>query len=106
MWRRSDKELQINLDGHVFLMYQDNDQPVLGRMGNTMFLAVFSTVEKLEEYRPILNPPRPTKIKQVQEGGSAEFIDSIHQGGVRIMIDPYIHNGNTRFTMVKVQCDE
>ncbi len=117
-WQRTDKVLPINLDGYVFLMYEDDGQPVLGRMGGTMFLAVFSTMEKLEAYLPILFPPREvpgmpvptiaigpprTKIKQVQEGGTREFIDSIHEGGCRIMIDPYIHEGNTRFTMVKME---
>ncbi len=101
MWRRSDKDIPLDLDGYIFLMYEDNDQPVLGPMGGKTFLAVFSTVEKLEAYLPYLNPPDPVKIKQVNKGGTDEFVESIHEHGVEIMIDPYVHKGkNTRFVMV------
>jgi hypothetical protein len=98
-WRRSDRVLSLNLSGYLFLVYTDDEQPVLGPMGDTYFLPVFSTKEKLDAYIPVFAPKSPTKIKQITDG--KEFVDSIHEGGVRIMVDPYICNGNIRFTMVE-----
>jgi hypothetical protein len=100
MWRRSDKSLSVSVTDYVFLVYTDNEQPVLIKGPEFYMVPIFSTIEKLEEYKPILNPRDSVKVKQIMDG--IDFLTSIHEGGARVIIDPYIHNGNTRFTLVQM----
>ena len=97
----------INITGYLFPWDKETDLPVLLRShpddkNPAYMLPIFSTAEKLyEAMREWLKPDGPWKIKQIQDG--IDFINSIHENQfVRVIIaaDPYIVNGNTRFTAV------
>lgn len=74
-----------------------NDQPVIINMpGVTMqFVPFYSTVEKLYESMRYMGYD-DYNIKQVDN--IKECVSSIVDYGLRVMLDPYIHNGNTRWT--------
>lgn len=71
-----------------------NEQPILIRMPNinSYFVAVFSTVEKLEEEMIRLGI-KDYKIKYITN--TMEFASSIFEENVRIMLDPYGTDHNT-----------
>lgn len=101
-WRRSDRVLPVNLDGYVFLAFPDG-YPVVGLMGGRWYMAVYSTPERLDAYRPHLGLTEPTVVKTVVAGGTTEFIASVSAGGVRIMVDPHLTDrGTTRWDEVFV----
>lgn len=81
--------------------FRHNDQPWVLKMPNnpSCWIAIFSSVEKLEEACADLNI-RDYKIKQITDG--RDFVESIIEQGVRIMLDPYaIRSENkTRWTEV------
>ena len=84
-----------------FSPFHHNDQPWLIQMPNnpSYWLAVFSSVEKLEESCADLGI-RDYKIKQITDG--RDFVESIIEQGVRIMLDPYAvrSENKTRWTEV------
>jgi hypothetical protein len=60
-----------------------------------LFVPFFTSKEKLDEgvlHLCIL----PDNIKQVDDPNEA--VASIREQGCRVMVDPYIHNGKTRWT--------
>ena len=75
------------------------DQPVLINppgQADPLFVMTFSSVEKLEAWMKVINVT-DYKIKQVDDPG--DFIESVvTDNSLRIMHDPYVHNGNTRWT--------
>ncbi len=97
---RLDRPLaRMNLTGMFFPAYLDDDQPCLVVLEGVHFLPIFSTVEKLQEQLPIINPLAPTKVKQITDG--RECLESVLGYGLRVMLDPYVtDHGTTRWTEV------
>lgn len=92
---------KVNLKGHFLPWYIDTDQPVLVSLEDKFFVVVFSSIEKLEEQLPIIKPKGRTKIKVIQD--SMYFVKSVisdTNGMIRIMLDPFVYMGKTRFTEV------
>ena len=104
-WRRSDRVLPVNLDGYVFLNYPDG-QPVVGMMGEWWYMALYSTHERLDAYRPHLGLTEPTVVETVGAGESMRFIAAARAAGLRIMIDPHLTDrGTTRWDEVFMDCE-
>ena len=68
-------------------------QPVRVSMPNetTAFVTVFSTEEKLREHMEQILPGHEYQIKKITDG--QEFCQSLWEQSVRIMLDPYIVDG-------------
>jgi hypothetical protein len=97
MHQTSDKLHHLNLTGYGLWVYADTGQPVLARLEGVLFLQLFSTREKAEAALPLLRPAGPVKLKAVSDQGP--FLGSVW-GKVRVMVDPYIVDGKTRFIEV------
>ena len=79
--------------------FKHNNQPVLSRLAgiNEFFLLVFTTEKKLHSGMKEMGYDGPYKIKQVTDIN--EFLGSIRDQSVRVMLDPHIVNGEkTRWT--------
>ena len=90
----------INITGYL-TPFKQNGQPHLIQMpGNPHFwLAVFSSLVRLEESCAELGFVG-YRIKQIDDG--RDFIESVMEGGVRIMLDPYrvTSENKTRWTEI------
>jgi hypothetical protein len=86
----------VSITGYAMALY-DNDpsDPVLIMIENQTFLPVYSTAEKLNASMELMNIKDFT-VKRITDG--ADFLESV--GDLQVCADPYIHNGNTRFTLV------
>lgn len=99
-----------SIEGY-FLPWQ-NGQPLFVKLNgcDDWFLPIFSTEEKLDEVVSYLTVKgyfelAPYSIKQVT--GQRDFLESIFEGGVRVMADPQIINENhTKWTEVVFSGDE
>jgi hypothetical protein len=98
MHKRDVPESNVSLKEAYIVFYEDIEQPVTVTLEDQTFLPIFSTIEKLEEQLPIISPEFPTKIKKVTD--FKEFFNSVG-GKIRLMLDPYVINGNTRFTELR-----
>jgi hypothetical protein len=89
----------LDITGKLLALYPDK-QPVTFRVAENpaIFVPIFSDEDKLRESM-VRSKISEYDIKIVQDG--VDFVDSIAEQGLRIMLDPYIHNGNTRWTEVK-----
>ena len=98
MKRRSDKTLSVDLTGMAMAM-QSERYPVMMELEGAQFVIVCSTKEKLETVLAEICV-KDASIKRITDGKG--FIKSILFPGspARIMLDPYVHEGNTRFTEV------
>ena len=122
-----------NVEGCLFPWCPVSQQPILVQMPgcNDFFLPLFSTQEKLDAHMLYLYEHGGLKmpitvrelaladtpvleilshlftIKQVQAGGQIEFLSSIFEAGVRIMLDPYRTERNTtKWTEIVFDGDE
>ena len=82
-----------------FSPFNLEDQPCLVEMPENpnLWIPVFSTVSALEAHCERVGITE-YKIKKIDDG--FDFIDSLTPYGIRIMANPYIFNGNTRWTEV------
>lgn len=79
-----------------------DEQPVFIKLEDVVFVAVFTTEEKLTAAARIFNCSY--RIKQIDNG--IEFLDSVTPH-VRVMVDPWITaQGNTRFTEVAFEAHQ
>lgn len=97
MKKRSEPK-SIVIDGYLLPWRQE--QPVSIIVEGVWFIAIFSTMKKLEQSMEFAGV-KEYSIKQIDDG--IDFIDSIKEQGGRIMLDPYIVNGNTRFTEITLR---
>lgn len=96
--RISDVAHEMTLTGYLSLFYSDQ-QPVLLNMDGTddLFLAVFSTKVKLDQYLRDY-PTAYDKIIQIDDGD--EFLGSIPKS-IRVIGDPYKH-GNMKIRFMEL----
>ena len=92
MRQRSNKVLSVSVTGMAVAIYSGG-HPVMLRIEDVEFVVICSTKEKMEQVLAFAGIT-DAKIQQITD--SNEFFDSVR--GIRIMLDPYIYNGNTRFT--------
>lgn len=89
-----------NLDGY-FMPFQLHEQPWLIQMpGNPSFwVPVYSSIEKLEESCAELGI-KSFKVKQIT--GSRDFVKSLVEQNIRVMLDPYAvrSENKTRWTEI------
>lgn len=71
------------------------DQPVILYLQEQPFVAVFDDEEKLREQMKLANAGE-YKIKMLTD--LEEFLVSVTEAGIRVMYNPYPHNGNMRWT--------
>jgi hypothetical protein len=73
--------------------FKHNDQPVLSNLPgiDKHFVLVFTTEEKLHSGMIDMQYGGSYKIKQVTDIN--EFLGSLREQGVRVMLDPYIVDG-------------
>lgn len=71
--------------------------PVCISIGDGWFLAIFSTEDKLQEAMRRLGIEGYTTMK-IPNG--RKFLDSMWSQKVQVVLDPYYHEGDTRFTLV------
>lgn len=88
----------VNIDGY-FSPFAYNDQPHLVELPDNpnKWIVVFSNVDALKKSCEFLNI-KDYKIKRIDDG--LDFIDSLKPYGIRVMANPYVINGNTRWTEV------
>lgn len=71
--------------------------PVFVTIQGRDFLAIFSTEDKLREsmtFHKVTN----YSILQIRDG--ERFLDQLWSHHVQVVLDPHIHEGNRRFTLV------
>lgn len=87
-----------SITGCLMLLFLDNRQPVLLRRpgGREWLLPVFSTKEKLDAALAWMNIADAWKIQQITD--QAEFLEPLAGHNIIVAADPYLHNGNTRWT--------
>ena len=71
------------------------DQPVILYLQEWPFVAIFDDEDKLHE-QMLLAKTGEYKIKLITD--LDDFIISVIESGVRVMYNPYPHNGNMRWT--------
>jgi hypothetical protein len=85
-----------------FVPFLENGQPCLITPPDhsNFWVAIFSTVDKLEESCAEFKIPK-YKVKQISDGN--EFLQSIFDAKIRVMLDPYLmkSENKTRWTEVK-----
>lgn len=95
--RISDRVIPVALESYILPCHLDR-QPwiVMGKDG-APYVAVFSTKEKLEEAIDRMSFKRDDlHLMKIDE--TAEFVSSLREQGVRVMIDPWLTpEGNTRW---------
>lgn len=91
----------IEITGY-FSPFHRNDQPWLVQMQDSSdyWLLIFSSVNALEYHCEKMGMTE-YKIKHIDDG--FDFIQSVREGGVRIMANPYFINGKTRWTEVLLE---
>lgn len=98
MKRLSNDVKSLDLTGMAMAVHPSG-QPVMIELDGGRFVVVCSTRDKMEAVLDRIDI-RDYRMKQITEG--RDFVDSVLFPGspVRLMVDPYIHEGNTRFTEV------
>lgn len=89
------------LTGKLMPVHRRDDQPVILTMPNnpSHFVPVFSTESDLRA--AMLQAQQKTyKIKQITDG--LDFAKSIIEAKCRIMLDPRVVDGNTRWTEITI----
>ena len=71
------------------------DQPVILHLQNQQFVAVFNDETKLREQMQLANAGE-IKVKVLTD--LRDFLVSVIEAGLRVMYNPYPHNGNMRWT--------
>lgn len=71
------------------------DQPVILHLQDQQFVAVFDDESKLREQMELAQAGE-FKIKVITDLN--EFLTSVIEAGLRVMYNPYPHNGNMRWT--------
>ncbi len=88
-----------SIEGFLFVVFLSDEQPVLIRQpeGGPTLLPIFSTREKLQEAIDCwIKVAEPWKIQRVDDHD--EFIGSCLEAGIEVAADPYLYQGNTRWT--------
>ena len=87
-----------NINGYL-MPFSYTEQPLLVEMpGNpNKWLPIFSSVGALEKHCERIGI-KDYKIKKIDDG--LDFLYSIKPYGIRVMANPFIFNGNTRWTEI------
>lgn len=121
----------FKIEGYLIPWSPVSEQPLLVQIHGCedFFLPIFSDEDKLHAHMEYLHSKgmlpcpvtvdslapnvlqvlghRPYKIKQVDAGGQTDFLESVFEAGVRIMVDPRIISDNhTKWTEVVFDGDE
>lgn len=98
MRRLSNKVKSVDLTGMAMAMRFERC-PVMMELDGARFIVVCSTKKKLDSVLVDIGVTDAT-VKRIIDG--PEFVRSVLCPGspARIMLDPYVHDGNTRFTEV------
>jgi hypothetical protein len=96
--KKLSEEKTIYVTGYFLAMRSNSLEPVLYEIEGTKFVPIFSTVEKLRDSMSFAHVDE-YDIKTITDG--IDFLESIEEAGFNGILDPYIVNGNTRFTLLK-----
>jgi hypothetical protein len=100
--RHQDQPLLIRLDG-----CDDWFLPIFSNEGKLYVTVAYLIVRGLVEMEPTPPGQVPFKIKQVDKDGQTEFLTSVFEGGVRVMVDPQIlSDTHTKWIEVVFSGDE
>lgn len=100
MRQLNDNVHRIDVTGYAMWAYADG-QPMLVALEGHLFLPIYATRQRAELGRAIAMPPEPVTLKQITD--HADFLASVREAGLRVMVDPYIADGNTRFIELKLE---
>lgn len=77
--------------------------PIMILIEGTPWLAIFSTRERLDEaMRIMLEPEQRYRVESIKDGGVA-FLKELQERGLRIALNPRLHEGNTQYSRLKIQ---
>ena len=78
-----------------FLSFYPDGTPIVLFVDDQPFVSVYSTPRKLQEMMEIVNIDK-YQMKHITD--QDDFFKSLQGHPVRVMLDPYMHMGKTRFT--------
>lgn len=86
--------LDKTINNHYLAFYPDGS-PIVLFLDNQPFVCVFSTTRRLQEKMEIVGIDKYQMKHIIHQD---DFFKSLDGHPVRVMLDPYLHMGKTRFT--------